>query len=279
MNNDNMLFKSVFYGGLSGSIAMTAQVSGLMWLRTTMNNQYRYGGTTKNTITKLYNEGGIKRFYKGYPFAMMIGPLSRFGDTAANTLVTEKMKYSTIPLSIQTLIGSGMASSCRLALMPIDTLKTTLQVEGSNGLKILRNKFSYNGPRILFHGSLASFSATFVGHYPWFYTYNKLNQLLPIYKKNENYKNFIRNGFIGFNAAVISDCCSNSLRVIKTTKQTNKDCVNYKQTIEKIVNKDGYTGLFGRGLKTRIITNGIQGIVFTIIWKYVEKDVFNNNNK
>jgi hypothetical protein len=26
--------------------------------------------------------------------------------------------------------------------------------------------------------------------------------------------------------------------------------------------------LFGRGLKTRIITNGCQGLMFAVLWKY-----------
>ena len=77
--------------------------------------------------------------------------------------------------------------------------------------------------------------------------------------------------FIGFNAAVISDCSSNSLRVIKTVKQTSKKKVSYLEVIKNIINKDGVIDLFGRGLKTRIITNGIQGILFTVCWKYIEE--------
>lgn len=33
-------------GGTSGAMAMTIQVGTLMWMRTTMNYQYRYGTTT-----------------------------------------------------------------------------------------------------------------------------------------------------------------------------------------------------------------------------------------
>lgn len=31
---------------------------------------------------------------------------------------------------------------------------------------------------------------------------------------------------------------------------------------------DGIKGLFGRGLKTRIIANGLQGLLFSILWKF-----------
>ena len=60
----------------------------------------------------------------------------------------------------------------RILLMPIDTVKTTMQVEG---LKILKNKVRAS-PTALWHGSLGAVGATFVGHYPWFATYNTLQE-------------------------------------------------------------------------------------------------------
>ena len=41
------------------------QVTSLMWMRTTMNYQYRYGTTTTQAMRKLYAEGGVLRFYRG----------------------------------------------------------------------------------------------------------------------------------------------------------------------------------------------------------------------
>ena len=41
------------------------QVTSLMWMRTTMNYQYRYGTTTTQAMRKLYGEGGVRRFYRG----------------------------------------------------------------------------------------------------------------------------------------------------------------------------------------------------------------------
>ena len=243
-----------------------------MWLRTTMNNQYRYGGTTIGTIKSLYKDGGILRFYRGYFPALLIGPMARFGDVASNEYIINHFGDSNLPTPIKTLIGSSVAATWRASLMPIDTLKTTLQVEGKGGLNLLKNKINKNGYRILYHGTLASMTATFVGHYPWFLTYNILNEKLPTY--NETYKTFLRNGFIGFNAAVISDCCSNSFRVIKTTKQTYPHSISYTDITKEIIKKDGIQGLLGRGLKTRIITNGLQGILFTISWKYIQTTYF-----
>lgn len=108
----------------------------------------------------------------------------------------------------------------------------------------------------LFHGSLAAFGATFVGHYPWFFTFNYLNGSLPQF--DFSYGKHVRNASIGFTASVTSDCISNSIRVLKTTKQTNPLPLTYKETIAVVVEKDGLVGLFGRGLKTRILTNGLQ---------------------
>lgn len=57
--------KSALGGGVAGAAAMVLQVLTLMWIRTTMNYQYRYGGTFVETLKKLWHEGGIRRFYAG----------------------------------------------------------------------------------------------------------------------------------------------------------------------------------------------------------------------
>lgn len=262
-------FHKAFNGGIAGSMAMVIQVTSLMWMRTIMNYQYRYGSSTTEAFKILYKDGGVRRFYRGYIPALAIGPLSRFGDTASNAFVLEMFKDSKLPTTVKTVCGSLSAASFRAFLMPIDAIKTTLQVEGKNGISLLRNKIAQHGMKVLFNGTLASMSATFVGHYPWFLTYNLLNARIPKYK--ETWKKLLRSAFIGFNAAVISDTCSNSLRVIKTTRQTSSDHISYLDSIKRVVDKDGLAGLFGRGLKTRIITNGMQGIMFTIFWRLIEE--------
>ena len=78
-------FEKGLYGGSMGSLATFAQVGGLMWLRTTINYQYKHGGTFSNTFKLLYKQGGIPRFYRGVFVAIIQAPLSRFGDTAMNT--------------------------------------------------------------------------------------------------------------------------------------------------------------------------------------------------
>ena len=71
-------------------------------------------------------------------------------------------------------------------------------------------------------------------------------------------------------ASFVSDLFSNSIRVIKTTKQTSKEALSYLETVKEIVDKDGVIGLFTRGLGTRVLTNCIQATLFTIVWKLIE---------
>ena len=80
-------------GGVAGMAAMGIQVGSLMWLRTTMNYQYRHGTTTSQAMKALYKEGGVARFYQGVGPALLQGPLSRFGDTAANAGVIGSHRF------------------------------------------------------------------------------------------------------------------------------------------------------------------------------------------
>jgi len=261
--------KKALGGGVAGASAMGCQVLSLMWLRTTMNYQYRYGTTTKTAIQSLYKDGGVKRFYRGVTPALLQGPLSRFGDTAANTGVLELLnsyeKTKDLPLSAKTLCASFMAALWRVNLMPIDTLKTSLQVNGKEGLSILAKKTRSSGAGVFYHGTVATFSATYVGHFPWFYTYNYLDNSIP--KQDTMIKNLTRNAVIGFSASVVSDSISNSIRVLKTTRQTYDKPISYLEAGKEIIKNDGIKGLLGRGLKTRIIANGLQGMMFTVLWK------------
>merc|ERR1719221_2578744 len=231
-----------------------------------MNYQYRYGGTLGDTIKKLYAEGGIPRFYRGLAPGLIQAPVSRFGDTAANDGALAALEHTELPTAAKTMVASACAAGFRVFLMPVDAWKTTKQVEGADGLKLLLEKTKKH-PTALWQGAMGAMSATWVGHYPWFYTNNQLRESLPEF--DFMYGKYVRNACIGFCSAAVSDTLSNSLRVLKTTRQTALVPVSYMESAKAIVEKEGYAGLFGRGLGTRILTNGIQGALFTIGWKAI----------
>eukprot|EP00041_Stephanoeca_diplocostata_P009209 m.140064 g.140064 ORF g.140064 m.140064 type:complete len:305 (+) comp17650_c0_seq5:100-1014(+) len=260
--------KASFRGGIPGAAAMILNVVLLMWLRTAINYQYRHGGSIGNAFSTLYEEGGISRFYQGLGPALLQGPLSRFGDTAANEGIIALLSTSGIPVAIVTILASVTAGLWRIAISPIDMLKTTLQVEGPRGLITLEKKVFKEGISILFSGALGSWAATTVGHYPWFYTYNKLDRVLPKSFGNTRIGKLTRNAFVGLVAGIISDCVSNSIRVVKTVKQTAPTDIGYADAFNQVVKEEGFEGLFLRGLSIKIISNAISSILFTILWKY-----------
>lgn len=273
--------KRALGGGLPGAMAMAIQVGSLMWLRTTMNYQYRYGTSTTEALKALYKEGGIVRFYRGIGPALIQGPLSRFGDTASNagmlSLLNATETTRDLPIAVKTGCASFAAGAFRIALMPVDTVKTIMQVEGKNGIPMLRKKISNGGVRVLFHGSLGAMGATMVGHFPWFFTYNSLSawwQPIP----TDFASKLGRNATIGFCSSVVSDCISNSVRVVKTTKQTYHEPISYPATVKMVIEKDGVSGLFIRGLGTRIIANGFQGLLFSVLWKYLEEQLLSKTS-
>lgn len=270
--------KKALGGGIPGAAAMAVQVVSLMWLRTTVNYQYRYGLSTTQALKTLYKEGGVVRFYRGLGPALIQGPMSRFGDTAANAGVLALMdsheSTRALPVGVKTLAASFSAGMFRILLMPVDALKTIMQVEGKNGFPALATKVRVNGPTVLYHGALAASAATFAGHYPWFATYNYLNAKLPQY--DDLLKKLMRSAVIGFCASAVSDTVSNSIRVIKTTKQTATVPMTYPQVLKQVLEKDGVLGLMGRGLKTKIVANGLQGLLFSVLWR-LGQDFYNKH--
>lgn len=264
-------------GGITGMTAMAIQVFTLMWLRTTMNWQYRNGCNSRTALKLLYKEGGIPRFYRGLLPALIQGPLARFGDCFANAgtlaMLASFKATENLPIGAQTGVASLTAGAFRICLTPVDTIKTIMQVEGKQGIPVLLNKFKLNGPTVFFHGALATAAATAVGFLPWFWVYNWMSDYWKRPAKKLN--RLGRNATIGFCSSCISDICSNSLRVIKTYRQTSKEKVSYVVAIRDIHSKEGLKGIFGRGLTTRIIAHGVNGIVFTVAWRYLEEEVWN----
>jgi hypothetical protein len=100
-----------------------------------------------------------------------------------------------------------------------------------------------------------------------FFTYNTLSESAWLAARLPS--QLLRNAGIGLLASIISDTFVNALRVVKTTKQSigTKRDLTYTETIKMILAADGWKGLFGRGLRARILANALQSIVFTVIWR------------
>jgi len=261
------VFKKAVNSGLSGYKAMTIQVFTFMWLRTVMNYQYKNGGTFKEVALKLYKEGGIKRFYLGIIPALIQGPLCRFGDTFSNTIILNFLKNIYIPIFLQTVLASITAAFIRIILTPVDIVKTIQQVEGKTALSKLKDRIKEKGIISLFDGALANGLLGLIGHYPWFVMHNYLDKYLPGANGGPGLILF-RNAFIGFVSSCFSDTISNSVRVLKTSIQTTDGKKSYKEIYKNIKNKEGKTGILFRGLNTRLFTNGMQGLLFNVLWKF-----------
>jgi len=200
--------------------------------------------------------------------------MSRFGDTAANTGMLTLMNSldSTKDLNVgyKTVTASAAAAIFRIFLMPVDTVKTTMQVTGKFSNVV--SKVKVEGIPALYHGSLAAASATFVGHYPWFFTYNLLSEKIP--KQDDPLKELGRRAIMGFCSSAVSDTCSNSIRVIKVYKQSSEVSLSYPQVVRNVIKESGVQGLMFRGLETKILANGLQGILFSVMWKHFEEVLF-----
>lgn len=153
-------------------------------------SRYRYGGTTVQSTKKLWQDGGFarsvllayyearlimpRRFYHGLLPALIQGPISRFGDTAANVgilaLLSSNPFLNKLPSPIKTVFASVAGALFRMILVPIDTLKTTMQTQGKHGVGILRERVKAYGLGSLWWGAIATAVANFVGSFPWFAT-------------------------------------------------------------------------------------------------------------
>lgn len=257
--------------GSAGFLAGTVQVLAFMWLRTVMNYQYKFGGTMREVLDKLWKEGGIARLYQGlFPWAIFQAPLSRFGDVAANDLIVGLggALFPQIPLGVTTFFGSMGGAGWRILITPVDTCKTILQTDGAKGWAKLQDKIKQNSFLVLWSGWEGNYVANVVGNYPWFVAMNFMQKKIGVPKGA--LMQLIRSAFCGAVASSVSDVVSNSIRVVKTNKQGHADAnAGYLTVTKEIYDKGGAYALFFRGLETRIYTNVLQGAFFTVLWKYL----------
>ena len=258
--------RKALIAGTSGAVAGLLEVPLLMWLRTVMNYQYRHGTPFFASLRQLYAEGGVARLYSGIVITLVNTSLARFGEMGANAGVLALMGPS-VPLGVRTMVASATSVAFRILITPIDTIKTSMQVEGPGAVAMLRRKVAASGIGVLYHGATASSLANFVGTYPWFWTFNALDAWLSPAPEGALAHALLRSATLGLCAACASDTCSNSFRVLKAVRQTSPVAVSYAEAARQVIAKDGVVGLFGRGLSTRLAINGLQSSLFGVFWK------------
>lgn len=256
-NSSNKALKT----GVSGACL---QVTSLLWIRTVNNYQYRYGTNLKDTFKILYNDGGILRFYKSYIPSLFVASSCKFCELNSY-YYTKNNNFNNLE---RLLYISSVSSITKLCVLPIDTLDVFLQVEGNKGANTLYNKTKNHGIKVLYYGASPWLLNNFIGTFVWFGVHNYLDTK---YTNDFNGYFNMKNGFIGLSASITTDLLTNPLRILKIYKQSNKQNISYKTTINDIIKEKGINELVLRGLKTRLLIHGIQSIIFNVIWKNLEK--------
>ena len=67
--------------------------------------------------------------------------------------------------------------------------------------------------------------------------------------------------------------------MVKTTKQTAPIAMSYMATVNSIIEVDGVQGVFFRGLSTKLISNGVSAMMFTVLWRYFEELLAKKDDK
>ena len=261
--------KNIHYA-MSGFMAGTIQTSAIMPLKTTLNYQYTNGTSTESAIMRLYKTGGIRRFYKGFAPAVLLNSISRFGETYINTTI---MQQTELPLYQQTALSSILTAGYRSLLMPLDVVKTNFQVKGDAAMKNIRKQMKKRGIYYLWNGTVPQCTATMVGHFPWYFTYNYLNNITSCC--NLYSYELIKQGMIGFTASFSADVFVNGFKVLKTTRQTVLPDASYREVFMTILKNEGILGFY-RGFKTKILINGCNGMLFSVFWKIFKDNIGNN---
>lgn len=255
---------------MPGAMAAAAQSASFMWISTAAAFQYRFGTGMVDAFRILYAQGGITRFYSGVFPTVLHVTLCRFADTTANIVALDAVPSSSIPL--KTAVASIFAASWRAALLPLETLRANMQVNGPiSGLSAVQHRLRTGGVCALYSGACASFTAGLLGHFPFFCTVNVLSIAVPLSNDASNLQRIGRNGGMGFVASMASDVVTNAFKIIATMKQTAARPITYYDAASKIIRTDGVAALVTRGLKTRLIGNGLQGATFVLLWKEIER--------
>jgi len=290
-------------GAKAGALASAIQTITLTWLYTTMFYQYKYGGDLGSALKTLVKDsdgtfrGRVSRLYAGFPFALFEAPVVKLGDTFANVgilmLLDGLPAAAGIPEPIKTAAAAVTGGLWRALCQPIDTAKTTLQVEGQEGFEKLKEKVSQDGFATLFRGAFAAGTYTVASEYPFFLTYNALDKALPLVSQDDVQSYLMRAALIGISSQCVANTLTNPLLIVKTLQQTagteaadqgtqtaaqgtqasaedsSGGQLTAAEALAVLIEAEGSKGLF-RGIDTRLLLSSIQGAVFGALLKFFE---------
>jgi hypothetical protein len=239
--------------------ASVLNTSLFLWLNTITQHQYKNGKNFKMTVNELYKNGGISRFYNGFIPTVINTSCNRFID-----YLTHEMTQVDDLLS-KVFIGGVFASVFKIFIAPLETYKIMNQIHGKKAVKLIKLRIKNNGIKSLWKGSGDIALSNFVEHVGWFNTYEYFDRNLP---KDMNI--ILRSGFLGLSSSVTTDIMSNHLKIIKTMKQTTDLC--YNDIVREIIRKNGVHGLFFRGLGTKLMTNSLYGITFSLLFSTLKNN-------
>lgn len=171
-------------------------------------------------------------------------------------------------------MASSLAGASRLVFQPLDTWETLKQVEGKDGFGHLVSR-ARKDPRLLWRGSGSVVMAGVLGHYTWFYTHNKLSEMVAARsrpgataRKEDGARRLALRAGVGFASGAVSDACCNGFFVLKTIRQTSVgQPAPYRKVARRLIAREGLLGFLGRGLCTKVLASGLQSAIFTIGWR------------
>ena len=103
----------------------------------------------------------------GVQFALVQAPMAKFFSTAANDGMQALLSDEAWGVGTQTFLASAVVGCFRILLMPIDTFKTVLQVDGKQGYRSLLRSVKKGNVAVLYQGAIANSIASAMSNFPW----------------------------------------------------------------------------------------------------------------
>ena len=303
---------------INGGIASTAAIScfpivyplDIIKKDMQMNSKESY----RIAIRELYQQGGVKRFFKGMNVAALEVPASRFvsfgmAEVFRSTLPKEwdrKRSTKYLKSGVSAVVGSWTKAAI---FCPIDSVKTRLQtysrfekgvIQPSNVKGILRQVYADNGIRGLYKGFTNIGIKGSLNFVPFLIGMDAANEFIPVPTKTNDitpnwllFKQTVRDGLVGSSATMFSDIFTYPLGVIKNLRQaTIKHSVashfhafqiknggrppNSNIGIAKlIVKENGLSGLY-RGFSARLLALFLGGFGFGITYSKLKRTFLQN---